>query len=79
MLSRIRWFVLGAASMFGVLAYLSGQVRRARDQLTPETMARTGARSVAGLLDAAAGRLQPTADAASHPNGAPPRSDEPRR
>ena len=63
MLSRIRWFVLGAASMFGVLAYLSGQVRRARDQLTPETMARTGARSVAGILDAAAGRLQPA------PNG----------
>jgi hypothetical protein len=61
MLSRIRWFVLGAASMFGVLAYLSGQVRRAREQLTPETMARTGARSVAGILGAAAGRIQPTA------------------
>jgi len=62
MLKRIRWFVFGAASMFGALAYLSAQVRRARGQLTPETMARTGARSVAEALNAAAVRIKPAAE-----------------
>jgi hypothetical protein len=59
MLKRVRWFLLGAASMFGALAYLSNQVRRARGQLTPETMARTGALSVAEALNAAATRIKP--------------------
>jgi len=62
MLKRVRWFVFGAASMFGALAYLSAQVRRARGQLTPETMARTGARSVAEALNAAAVRIKPPAE-----------------
>ena len=67
MLKRIRWFFLGAASMFGALAYLNTQVRRARGQLTPETMARTGARSVAEALNAAATRIKPPAEAAASP------------
>lgn len=70
MLKRIRWFFLGAASMFGALAYLSSQVRRARGQLTAETMARTGARSVAEALNAAATRIKPAAEGAT-----PPRPD----
>lgn len=70
MLKRVRWFLFGAASMFGALAYLSNQVRRARDQLTPETMARTGARSVAEALNAAATRIKPTPDPAASPRAA---------
>ncbi len=65
MLKRIRWFFLGAASMFGALAYLSTQVRRARGQLTPESMAKTGALSVAEALDAAAARIKPATEAAA--------------
>jgi hypothetical protein len=65
MLKRVRWFFLGAASMFGALAYLSTQVRRVRGQLTPETMARTGARTVAEALNAAAARIKPATEAAT--------------
>ena len=70
MLKRVRWFFFGAASMFGALAYLSNQVRRARGQLTPETMARTGARSVAEALNAAATRIKPAPAAAPSPGAA---------
>jgi hypothetical protein len=77
MVKRIRWFFLGAASMFGVLAYLSTQVRRARVQLTPETMARTGARSFADALNAVAARLDPE-PAASASTGAVSEPEYPR-
>lgn len=59
MFVRIRWFVLGALSAFGLLSYLAAQVKRARQQLTPSNLVRKGGESVAGMLDSTADRLDP--------------------
>lgn len=59
MFMRFRWFALGAAAATGALAYLAAQVKRARQQITPANLARRGVRSVAGLLDVTADRIDP--------------------
>ena len=59
MFVRIRWFVLGALSTFGLLSYLATQLKRARRQLTPANFVRRGGESVAGMLDSTADRLDP--------------------
>jgi hypothetical protein len=60
MFTRIRWFILGAATATGVLGYLAKQVRRARERLTPRSVANSGLRGFARVLDSAADALQPT-------------------
>lgn len=59
MFVRFRWFAIGMASAFGLLSYLAAQVRRAKQQMTPSNLARSGVRSVAGLLDTTADRIDP--------------------
>ncbi len=59
MFVRIRWFLLGAVSAFGLLSYLATQLKRAREQLTPGNIVRKGGRSVAGVLDTTADRIDP--------------------
>jgi hypothetical protein len=61
MLVRIRWFVIGAATSLGAVAYVAGQLRRARERLTPGNLARGGARSMADMLDHVADRVAPSA------------------
>jgi len=58
MLVRIRWFLVGALSSLGVIAYLAKQIRRARDRLTPRNVARAGMQTVADALDNAARRIE---------------------
>lgn len=71
MLLRIRWFVLGVVAAGAGVAYVVDQLRRARERLTPENLARGGARGVASLIEAAAERIAPG-------NGGPPSSlDDP--
>ena len=60
MFTRIRWFILGAATATGVLGYLANQVRRARQRLTPRNIANSGLRGFARVLDNAADAVQPT-------------------
>ena len=60
MLVRVRWFLLGFATAAGGAVYVADQLRRAREKLTPENMARESARGVASLLDAAADRIEPS-------------------
>jgi hypothetical protein len=59
MFVRFRWFVLGMASAFGLFSYLATRVKRAKQQITPSNLARRGGRSVAGLLDTTADRIDP--------------------
>ena len=59
MFVRIRWFLLGVVSAFGLLSYLVAQVKRAREQLTPGNLVRKGGHSVAGILDTTADRIDP--------------------
>lgn len=58
MLVRIRWFLVGAVSSLGVIAYLASQIRRAREKLTPRNVARAGMQTVADALDTAARRIE---------------------
>jgi hypothetical protein len=59
MLLRIRWFFMGVLTSIGVVAYLVAQVKAARERLTTENLARTGARTLAGALDSAAVVITP--------------------
>ena len=59
MLLRVRWFLLGAVTAASGAVYVIEQLRRARERMTPENLARESARSVATLLDAAADRIEP--------------------
>jgi hypothetical protein len=60
MFLRMRWLAIGAALSVGVMAYLAAQVKRARERLSARTLARSGGRAVASLLDRAANRLTPS-------------------
>ena len=60
MFTRIRWFILGAATATGVLGYLANQLRRARHRLTPRNLTNSGLRGFARALDNAADALQPS-------------------
>ena len=60
MFTRIKWFLLGSATTIGVGAYLGTKVKRARERLTAENMARAGVVSVAGMMNATGRRMQRT-------------------
>jgi hypothetical protein len=59
MFLRIRWFTLGVIASLGAAAYAANQLRRMRERLTPQNLAREGVRGLAGVLEAAADRLEP--------------------
>ena len=59
MLVRLRWFIVGVVSSLAGVAYVAGQVRRARERLTPTNLAREGAGIVADALDRTADRMAP--------------------
>ena len=58
MLTRIKWFLLGSAATIGAGAYLGTKVKRARERLTTENMARAGVATVAGVMNATGRRMQ---------------------
>ena len=58
MLTRIKWFLLGSAATIGAGAYLGTKVKRARERLTTENMARAGVVAVAGMMNATGRRMQ---------------------
>ena len=85
MLLRIRWFLLGALSSLGTIAYLAVQVRRARERLSPSALARSGSRTVTTILDRTADRIAPSSSPpeipeapATWPQSTQPRSTRPR-
>ena len=55
----MRWFVVGVVASVAGMAYLATQVKRAREKLSARALVRSGGRSVAGLLDRAADRIDP--------------------
>jgi hypothetical protein len=61
MLLRIRWFLLGAATAFGLGAYVYERVRRTRERFTPRAAARASATGLADALDSVARRIAPPA------------------
>lgn len=61
MFLRIRWFVIGVVSSLGAIAYLAALVKRARERLTTQALARSSRHGVASLLDRAADRIAPDA------------------
>ena len=60
MFIRVRWFFMGVLASVGALAYLAAQVKAARQRLTPENLAKTGANSLAGALESAAVAITPS-------------------
>ncbi|MEN8113357.1 MAG: hypothetical protein ABFS21_03120 [Actinomycetota bacterium] len=71
MFTRLKWFTLGSAATIGAGVYLGGKVKVARERITPETMARAGAVTVAGLMSAT-GRRMRRAGLEEDPGGAEP-------
>jgi hypothetical protein len=62
MFIRARWFLYGALVALGATAYLAAQVKRMRERLTPQTMARAGASTGADLLILAGRAITPDED-----------------
>lgn len=58
MLTRIRWFVYGAAATMGVTAFVINRARTMREKLDRRGMARVSASVAADGLEAAGRRLQ---------------------
>ena len=59
MFVRLRWFIYGFVSSIGVIAYLTVQVKRARERLSAAALVRSGGQTVASLLDRTADRVAP--------------------
>ena len=58
MFTRLKWFLFGSAATIGAGAYLGTKVKRARERLTTEAVARAGVTTVAGMMSATGRRLQ---------------------
>jgi hypothetical protein len=58
MFTRLKWFATGSVATIGAGAYLGAKVKQARERITPETMARAGVSTFAGMMGAAGRRLQ---------------------
>lgn len=69
MFTRLKWFFLGSAATIGVGAYLGTKVKRARERLTTENLARAGVVTVAGMMNATGRRMQRAA-LSDEPEGA---------
>ncbi len=62
MFLRIRWFIMGALASVSIVSYLANQLRKARERLTPRSVANSGLRGMANVLDSAAEAVQPKAE-----------------
>jgi hypothetical protein len=58
MFTRLRWFLFGSAATIGAGAYLGTKVKRARERITAENLARAGVVTVAGMVNATGRRMQ---------------------
>jgi len=58
MFTRLKWFAAGSAATLGAGVYLGAKVKQARERMTPETMARAGVSTAAGIMGAAGRRMQ---------------------
>lgn len=58
MFTRLKWFLFGSAATIGAGAYLGAKVKRARERITAESMARAGVVTVAGMMNATGRRMQ---------------------
>lgn len=58
MFTRLKWFVAGSAATIGAVAYLGAKVKRARERMTAENMARAGVATAAGMMKATGRRMQ---------------------
>lgn len=58
MFTRLKWFLFGSAATIGAGAYLGAKVKRARERITTESMARAGVVTVAGMMNATGRRMQ---------------------
>jgi hypothetical protein len=58
MFTRLKWFLLGSAATIGFGAYLGTKVKRARERLTTENLARAGVVTVAGMMNVTGRRMQ---------------------
>jgi hypothetical protein len=56
--TRLRWFAIGAVSTIGAGVYLAARVKVMRERITPESMAKAGAVTAAGMMEAAGRSLQ---------------------
>ena len=71
MFTRLKWFGLGSAATIGAGVYLGGKVKLARERITPETMARAGAVTMAGIMGATGRRMQQTVNEDGSGSGEP--------
>jgi hypothetical protein len=62
MLLRIRWFIMGAVASVGALGYIINELRKARERLTPRSVANASARGVGRALEAAGAAIRPKGD-----------------
>ena len=62
MFTRLRWFSYGAIVSLGATAYVVTRLRRMRERLTAESVARVSALGVADLMALAGRRLASGAD-----------------
>jgi hypothetical protein len=58
MFTRLKWFAAGSAATLGAGVYLGAKVKQARERMTPETIARAGVSTAAGIMGAAGRRMQ---------------------
>ncbi len=58
MFTRLKWFAAGSVATIGAGAYLGAKVKQARERITPETMARAGVSTAAGMMGAVGRRMQ---------------------
>ncbi len=58
MFTRLKWFAAGSAVTIGAGVYVGAKVKQARERITPETMARAGVSTAAGMMGAVGRRMQ---------------------
>ena len=78
MFTRLKWFAAGSVATIGAGAYLGAKVKQARERMTPETMARAGVSTAAGMMGAVGRRMQRAgAVVEAEPSAEEPRSVNP--
>lgn len=67
MFTRIRWFVYGVVAGLGATAYVVTRLRRMRERLTAQSVAKVSALSLADVMALAGRRLARPGGAESNP------------
>ena len=81
MFTRLNWFAARSAATIGAGIYVGAKVKQARERITPETMARAGVSTAAGMMGAVGRRMQgsgavvETTPPTEEPGSVEPRSD----